>query len=510
MKLNIDMLRKGLGEWIAQDYTSSNYKDFMFSLIQLVLPNQTHFPAGRIYIADEQYLTHSPTIESPIIMISTGTRAKEAYESQCAFFSCALEAGQIYEEVLKIKSYYNEFERSLQNVLLQRQDIQALTDLCSVFFGNPCIMISTGHRVLAISKEVVPSTPDEDWAYMSTFRRFPEYVMDNMKMSNQFPVLLKVKTAALYNHDAALYPCAFINFFDGDKHLGRILVCELLKPCDEITLCVLNQIKHYFEYFIMYRNQHRLADISMDVYFLSEMIAGRMQDQKLINNQLTSMNWQMNDRYVVLYIKMQDMDVKSQTRDYTIQLLQGCLQDSCVFPFESDLVAIIRTFRHSLYEIVTEINPILRDSNFRAGMSNVFSDFSAVRTHFLQAHAAVEVGVQCDDTQRLYRYNSHAIEHLLLSAMRTADSQVFMHPAVEALAQHDKNNDTDYFPTLKAYLDKKCSTVETADALHIHRNTLLYRIDKIEKLVDVDWNDPKERLHLQLSYAMYTCKDIKY
>ena len=52
--------------------------------------------------------------------------------------------------------------------------------------------------------------------------------------------------------------------------------------------------------------------------------------------------------------------------------------------------------------------------------------------------------------------------------------------------------------TLRAYLDSGKSVSATADRLHLHRNTVRYRIDRIEQLLAIDLADPDERLLLEL------------
>lgn len=53
--------------------------------------------------------------------------------------------------------------------------------------------------------------------------------------------------------------------------------------------------------------------------------------------------------------------------------------------------------------------------------------------------------------------------------------------------------------TLAAYLDNQGSLSRTAKALHAHRNTVAYRVKKIFELLDIDSEDPDERLLLHLA-----------
>ncbi|WP_270073478.1 PucR family transcriptional regulator [Streptomonospora mangrovi] len=73
-------------------------------------------------------------------------------------------------------------------------------------------------------------------------------------------------------------------------------------------------------------------------------------------------------------------------------------------------------------------------------------------------------------------------------------------PRVSALAAHDTAHNSDLVPSLLAYLEE-FGDVRTASArLHVHPNTLRYRVRRAESISGIDLSDPTQRLftHLQL------------
>ena len=54
------------------------------------------------------------------------------------------------------------------------------------------------------------------------------------------------------------------------------------------------------------------------------------------------------------------------------------------------------------------------------------------------------------------------------------------------LLQEDRENNTDLYYTLKVYLLNENNVTMAADSLHIHRNTLVYRLDKLQKSTGLD------------------------
>jgi len=66
------------------------------------------------------------------------------------------------------------------------------------------------------------------------------------------------------------------------------------------------------------------------------------------------------------------------------------------------------------------------------------------------------------------------------------------------LVEHDRERRSDLVKTLRVYFATGANASEAADRLFLHRNSLLYRLERIQKLTGLDLKDPGARLALQL------------
>lgn len=64
--------------------------------------------------------------------------------------------------------------------------------------------------------------------------------------------------------------------------------------------------------------------------------------------------------------------------------------------------------------------------------------------------------------------------------------------SLQILQQEDAEKNTELYETLKTYFLCAHNVVETANVLHIHRNTLIYRLKKIRELIGDDIEDVKK------------------
>mgnify|MGYP000910606278 CR=1 FL=1 len=75
-------------------------------------------------------------------------------------------------------------------------------------------------------------------------------------------------------------------------------------------------------------------------------------------------------------------------------------------------------------------------------------------------------------------------------------------PELRALAEHDRKKGTQYCETLYFYLICSRSLKKTCDALFTHRNTVLYRIERIRDDFLIPLDDPERHVELLFGVAI--------
>jgi len=69
---------------------------------------------------------------------------------------------------------------------------------------------------------------------------------------------------------------------------------------------------------------------------------------------------------------------------------------------------------------------------------------------------------------------------------------------ISPLMEHDRTRGSDLVRTLKTYFAAGANASEAADRLFLHRNSMLYRLERIQKLTGLDLKDHRVALALQL------------
>ena len=84
----------------------------------------------------------------------------------------------------------------------------------------------------------------------------------------------------------------------------------------------------------------------------------------------------------------------------------------------------------------------------------------------------------------------------------------FMHSSLDPLLAYDAQKDSDLVPTLRAYLASSGHLQRTASDCHIHINTLKYRIQRIEVILNINLSNGETRFNLQLALTIQAMQEL--
>ena len=110
--------------------------------------------------------------------------------------------------------------------------------------------------------------------------------------------------------------------------------------------------------------------------------------------------------------------------------------------------------------------------------------------------------INVDGNGGIRRAADHAMTFLLRLLSENRMSALLRHPAIALLKNYDEKNHTDLLLTLETYLNHNCSQNRTAETLHVHLNSLKYRLRRIVDLTGLDLHDSEELLYLQISFRI--------
>lgn len=131
-----------------------------------------------------------------------------------------------------------------------------------------------------------------------------------------------------------------------------------------------------------------------------------------------------------------------------------------------------------------------------------------VRESYTEAKSALQL-ISMEKQKYVLSYNDMGIHSLIsqIRSPRTLDN--YINDKLGKLIEADKVQDSELCNTLRAYIENNCNSNATAELLFIHRNTMRYRLDKIEKILNVDLDDLSVCLELKLAFIIFDFRNSR-
>jgi sugar diacid utilization regulator len=133
-----------------------------------------------------------------------------------------------------------------------------------------------------------------------------------------------------------------------------------------------------------------------------------------------------------------------------------------------------------------------------AGLGEPATAPADVRRSAEEAHAAARLGGEVLGLGHIARQSDLGVYRLLLSLRRSGELAPFVERALAPLRADRRTGDA-LVETLEVFFASNGNLSEAARQLHLHRNSLLYRLHRARELLGHDLDDPELRLTLQLA-----------
>lgn len=429
---------------------------------------------------------------------STALKGEAAHirDVQCTF-------PELVNAVMEVFAHYAGFERELCNVISSGG---SLSDLCSVagrYLHNPVYIHDSMFCVIGQS-----SCPEGMFEFSEKTKKnhIPLWLINEVEFDRVYKQTLTNRQAGVlgnelsFSNERSLY----VNLWEEKEYLGRLLILELesaFKPgqlraseffAGYVTLWLKNQA--------MSKNHARY---SYEQTFINLLERGET-DLRELKMVLNALGWKAEDKY--LCMKLQQQDTADTVRSDLVvnSRLSSVIGGQISFRYQQKLCVIVNLTRSDMDpgELRLRLAPMIRDSCLYAGIANPIEGIHDLRRGFVQADIALEYITEVDSSEWIVPFSFCALNYIQESACQKLPAKTVAHPILLELREHDRLQGTQYYETLRVYLNCERSIPATAAALIIHRTTLTYRLGKIMELTRLNLDNAELRLYLQLSYRL--------
>ena len=134
----------------------------------------------------------------------------------------------------------------------------------------------------------------------------------------------------------------------------------------------------------------------------------------------------------------------------------------------------------------SELVKLAKRENASIGISWPFKRIMDFKRYFNQAVVSIKLAQRFGKTNEIFDYSDFHYYDLLYNYTGKIPLEYYCHPALQLVREYDRESRTELYRTLHTYLEHERNLRTTAEEMFIHRNTLLYRINRIIQLTGLN------------------------
>ncbi|MGI5931129.1 MAG: PucR family transcriptional regulator [Eubacterium sp.] len=418
-----------------------------------------------------------------------------------------IESAEPVEIYTALQDFFNRqcgvgmFGQTLLDFLSFEDGLQSSIEYAYNVFHNPVFVFDTNYNLIAATWKAIEELGINDSVISE--KRFSE---DDFKMANRehniHSKVLKSEIPIIAFNKALGYEQMYCTI-NTQKNLGHIVISAVNKPFEPIDKEFMLILKKYVDQLMKKDTFIRSAKGFNYEYFLRDLL-----DKKIDTGSNNSANMKYTEITFSGNMYCMVIETARSTETVNINHIRNIIESR--FPYSKTLIyneqiVIILSFLDNQYisdEYLKMGNKLCLENGLFAGISNCFENILELREYYAQALRAIEFGARINDVPALYPYWDYYLQHVISQFLIKESGNTFCHPKMKLLLDYDKTHHSELAYTLYMYLIHERNLAADAEAMEMHRTSLVYRFKKISSLIDDNFDNYKERLYLILSYEM--------
>ena len=202
---------------------------------------------------------------------------------------------------------------------------------------------------------------------------------------------------------------------------------------------------------------------------------------------------------------LDEMDTVERKRlGYRLQIyLENITHNGSFFYYDANFVLIMndvsrKDFDEIVEGMISRTKRRMPEVHISVGAGSKVVDIANLRTAYQRAKAAVNMAQHMN--RDMVHFDEMGIYRLLYSVSDKAILKEMSEDLLQPLLTYDAKHNSNYVEVLEKYLEYNGSIQAVAEAMYTHRNTIIYRVTNIKKLLGTELDTTEERFQYQMAY----------
>ena len=252
-------------------------------------------------------------------------------------------------------------------------------------------------------------------------------------------------------------------------------------------------------------------NISLSEKLKNLLEAGKDLPEKTVITQ--GMDSSLSPMYAICVVPMGPLPAQRDFAQEAVQQLQQ-QHHNVICLIHGNAIVLLCTGLPTVFQeqdirdtyLMKKLTEFFTEKNMILGISGRFHMLHTVYSHYRQAVLSASMA------ERMGMEGAASFTQLMplplfMPLVEKRDVAAFIPPELMAVREYDKTHGTSFMETLRTYSLGLFHKRQAAKALHIHVNTLIYRLEQVEELFSLGSETQKDQLRLVCSFLILDLVD---
>ena len=363
-------------------------------------------------------------------------------------------------------------------------------------FDNPIMITNSFFRVIGMSND---NFKDPVWNYAQEYHCCSKESIDRFQEDQASDRLFNDGTPFIYDTNLGYQiPRILSKIQFQKKTYGYLIIFSTKHPFTD------NDIENAKEVCaalaVLLKNS--TEPVTLDEYFIEELLKDQPGNRLYLENEFQQFSWRFKRFFRVLNCPIPKNKKDQEYISYIVSAISQVSKDVYSLVFDQCIVVLCNYDKDEvLNDYLDSIQNILKKYHLYYGKSRSFKLLFQLPEYNKQALLAREIGIRLGHKKIEYRFADY-IYHFLLIGHEETELSSLICKEYRLLKEYDQKNETEYIKTLINYFLSGFNGNLTSQQLHIHRNSLRHRLERIEDIIQSSVS------HVELIDQIYQSKMI--
>lgn len=475
--------------------------------VRLLASSPWHAPDYLVVCTWEELRRATPASGLCVAVIGEAPEIREYLEHNSLtglILGCATDRYTALGRIQDVFLFYRRCLVELAEAVIREAPLVELLNVCARLFGNPTLIADASLSLMAASTIPFSAEVDQAWQRSVTDGIADIPLMNELKRRGLTAALNTSTHALLIDPGPVHKSYISANVFDAGVRVASLAVVQWAAPLTSAQLDLADRVVTMVGRSILKQTHSATHHQLMLRECLEKLVQGSPVDEHVLSAHLSRKGWKIDDAYVLLRIVWPAAAYEHGTVEHSKYVYARWFVQSVILEVAGDFVILVHPGRPNGLgdEAQARLSAQLEADGAVCGASLPFGDLRNIRSHFqLAGVAARHTGAKgC-----LRSYADILPDHLFAELAQVMPLEAFCHPQVMRLQANDRQTQGKLVRSLLVYLQHERSLKAAAQELQIHRNSLVYRINRIEQHFGLQLNDAHTRQH-----ALFSCLLLDY